>query len=75
MSVCPVVSPFTNWVIFKAFVLIGIGVMIVIVGTFIACAVQPEFGITKTLFEVVSAFSTTGLTMGITGSLNIFIGL
>lgn len=58
--------------IFKAFVLIGIGVMIVIVGTFIVCAAQPEFGITKTLFEVVSAFSTTGLTMGITGSLNIF---
>ena len=58
--------------IFKAFVLVGVAVMIVVVGTFIACAAQPEFGLMKTLFEVVSAFSTTGLSMGITSSLNIF---
>ena len=58
--------------IFKAFVLIGVAVMIVVVGTFIVCCAQPEFGLMKTLFEVVSAFSTTGLSMGITSSLNIF---
>ena len=56
--------------IFKCFVLIGVAVMIIVVGTFIACAIQPEFGLMKTLFEVVSAFSTTGLSMGITSSLN-----
>lgn len=56
--------------IFKCFVLIGVAVMIIVTGTFIACAIQPEFGLMKTLFEVVSAFSTTGLSMGITSSLN-----
>ena len=58
--------------IFKSFVLIGVAVMIVILGTFVVCAAQPEFGLMKSLFEVVSAFSTTGLSMGITGDLNVF---
>lgn len=64
--------------IFKAFVLIGIGVMIIVVGTFIVCVAQgfakPEnqFGLMEALFEVVSAFSTTGLSMGVTAKLTIF---
>ena len=41
-------------------------------GTFIVCAAQPGLGLMEALFEVVSAFSTTGLSMGITSSLNIF---
>ena len=62
--------------IFKAFVLIGVAVMIVVTGTFVVCAAQPGLGgdnsLMKVLFEVISAFSTTGLSMGITSSLNIF---
>ncbi len=58
--------------IFKAFVLIGVGVIIIVFGTFVVCAAQPSFGLMKSLFEVVSAFSTTGLSMGITSSLNTF---
>lgn len=67
--------------IFKCFVLIGTAVIIIIVGTFIVCAAQPGLGqdsehpgqgFMKVLFEVVSAFSTTGLSMGITSSLNVF---
>ncbi len=56
--------------IFKAFVLFTIAVLVIIIGTFSIAIIQPELGIQKVLFEVVSAFSTTGLTMGITTSLN-----
>ncbi|MCR5462349.1 MAG: H(+)-transporting ATPase [bacterium] len=58
--------------IFKSFVLIGVGIMIVMFGTFVVCAAQKEITLMEGLFEVVSAFSTTGLSMGITGSLNVF---
>jgi len=58
--------------IFKSFVLIGIAVMIVVFGTFIVCIAQNDLDFMKALFEVVSAFSTTGLSMGITSSLNTF---
>ena len=58
--------------IFKSFVLIGVGVMIVIFGTFVVCIAQKEIGLMEGLFEVVSAFSTTGLSMGITSKLNVF---
>ena len=58
--------------IFKCFVLIGVAVVIILVGTFITCAAQPSLGLMEVLFEVVSAFSTTGLSMGITSSLNVF---
>ena len=58
--------------IFKSFVLIGVGIMIVMFGTFVVCAAQKEISLMEGLFEVVSAFSTTGLSMGITGNLNVF---
>ena len=58
--------------IFKSFVLLGIGVLIIVVGTFILCAAQSEIGLMEGLFEIVSAFSTTGLSMGITSTLNTF---
>ncbi|MDE7384594.1 MAG: hypothetical protein K2M84_02430, partial [Anaeroplasmataceae bacterium] len=58
--------------IFKAFVLFGIAVMMVMLGTLLIGFSQPGLGLEKILFEVVSGFSTTGLTMGITGSLNTF---
>ncbi|MDE7094934.1 MAG: hypothetical protein K2O23_00445, partial [Anaeroplasmataceae bacterium] len=58
--------------IFKAFVLFGIAVMMVMLGTLMIGFSQPGLGLEKILFEIVSGFSTTGLTMGITQSLNVF---
>ena len=67
----------SNDQIFKAFVLIGMCVLIIVFGTFMVSIVQTdrswahgEFGFQEILFEVASAFSTTGLSMGITGNLN-----
>ena len=69
----------SNEQIFKAFVLIGTCVIIVVIGSFLVAIVQTdrtllgtteEFGFQEILFEVSSAFSTTGLSMGITTSLN-----
>ena len=64
--------------IFKAFVLIGLCVAVVGTGTFLVSAIQPDIilaggekaGFAEILFEVASAFSTTGLSMGITSALN-----
>ena len=69
----------SNEQIFKAFVLIGMCVIIVFLGTFLVSIVQTDrtlagttetYGMQEILFEVASAFSTTGLSMGITTSLN-----
>ena len=67
----------SNETIFKAFSLIGMCVIIVVTGTFLVFVFQPhignpdgEFGVEEVLFEVSSAFSTTGLSMGVTGYLN-----
>ncbi len=56
--------------IFKAFVLFGVAVIVILVGTLIIGWIQPELGLRQTLFEVVSGFTTTGLSMGITQELN-----
>ena len=61
--------PFSQ--IFKAFVLMNVGVLVILLCTFIIMVIQPELGIGPVLFEVVSAFSTTGLSLGITTQLNI----
>lgn len=58
--------------IFKAFVLFGITIIIIILGTMLIGFSQPEFGLEKILYEVVSGFTTTGLSMGITPLLNGF---
>ncbi len=58
--------------IFKAFVLFAVAIMAVCVGVFLVSIAQPELEIRKIIFEVVSAFSTTGLSMGITTALNSF---
>ena len=57
--------------IIKSFVLVAMAVMIIIAATFFILVNQPELGTDRVLFEVVSAFSTTGLSMGITNMLNI----
>ncbi len=53
----------------KAYVLILTSILIILLATIIVVAVQPEFGVEKVLFEVISAFSTTGCSMGITAKL------
>ena len=60
---------------FKAFCLLSVAVLIIIVGVFLVAVFQPSltkqgFGIEEILFEVASAFSTTGLSMGLTPFLN-----
>lgn len=54
----------------KAFILINVGIIVCLIGTFAVVAIQPNLGFEKVLFEVISAFTTTGLSMGITTSLN-----
>ncbi len=58
--------------IFKAFVLFGITVIIMILGAMMIGFSQPDLGMDRILFEVVSGFTTTGLSMGITPILNTF---
>lgn len=58
--------------IFKAFTLLSTAIIIVLIGTFIIAAVQPELQLENIVFECVSAFSTSGLSMGITTALNGF---
>ena len=58
--------------IFKAFVLFVVAIMVICLGLLLISLAQPELTFKKILFEVVSAFSTTGLSMGITTALNSF---
>ena len=60
-----------NSLIQKALVILMLSLSLVIAGTWLLLYTNP-FSMTDTLFEVVSAFSTTGLSMGITSSLNHF---
>ncbi len=60
-----------NNVIFKAFVLYVIAFIFLVVGIFIVACIEADIDIKKIIFECVSAFSTTGLTMGITSQLSI----
>lgn len=57
--------------IFKAFVLTNVAIIISVLTTAIIVAIQPNFDLGDTAFEAVSAFSTTGLSRGITTSLYI----
>lgn len=60
-----------NNVIFKAFVLYVIAFIFLVVGIFIVACIEAEIDVKKIIFECVSAFSTTGLSMGITKALSI----
>ena len=53
----------------RAMVILMLCISMVIAGTWLLLFTNP-FPLTETLFEVVSAFSTTGLSMGITAGLN-----
>lgn len=60
----------SNQQIFKAFVLMNVAIIIVVICVFLIMIIQPQLPVAKVIFEVISAFSTTGLSLGITTSLN-----
>lgn len=53
----------------KAFCALALAMGVVLVGTFFMCVLEKEYGFDQLLFEVISAFSTTGLSTGITPEL------
>ena len=53
-------------VIWKAFNLVILAFLVVIIGTFILCILEPQSSFMQLLFEVTSAFGTVGLSTGIT---------
>ncbi len=55
----------------KSLLIILGGTIIVLTATFIMLIAEPDFAFEEILFEVTSAFGTTGLSLGITGSLSI----
>lgn len=57
-------------VIYKSFTLFVLAVVVVSLGTFILCIIEPECTFIQLLFEVTSAFGTVGLSTGITPNLN-----
>ena len=58
--------------IVKAFVLFGVAILMALTATLIIGISQPELEVSDVLFEVISGFSTTGLSLGITTQLNWF---
>jgi trk system potassium uptake protein len=58
--------------VWRAVTILIISLGVVLSGTWLLLVSQPGIGFSPALFEVVSAFSTTGLTLGVTGTLNIF---
>lgn len=59
-----------NSVIFKSFALAITAIVFCCLAIFIICLIDPNLGVDRIIFEVISAFSTTGLTMGLTTSLS-----
>jgi len=55
--------------IIKAYTLVSLAMGLVFVSTFSILLIQPEFTLREALFEVVSAFGTVGLSLGITPQL------
>ena len=46
-----------------------LGIIVALVGTFLLCLLEPQTDFIALLFEEISAYSTAGLSMGITGGL------
>ena len=55
----------------KAAIITAIGAAIVLTGTYIMLVLQPELSFIDVFFEITSAFSTSGLSTGITQQLGI----
>ncbi|MEN8076079.1 TrkH family potassium uptake protein [Clostridioides difficile] len=56
-------------IIWKAFNLATLAIIVVYIGTFILCILEPDYKFIQLLFEVTSAFGTVGLSTGITPNL------
>ena len=54
----------------KAATITLLGTIVVFVGTFMLCVLEPQHSFVQLLFEQISAYSTAGLSMGITSSLH-----
>ena len=54
----------------KAATITLLGAVVVFVGTFALCVLEPQLSFVQLLFEQISAYSTAGLSMGITSSLH-----
>lgn len=54
----------------KALILLCMSFFLIITGTMIISATNTQFSFLQVLYEVVSAYATVGLTLGITGQLN-----
>ena len=48
-----------------------LSMLVVCIGTFLLCILEPEYEFIQLLFEVVSAFGTVGLSTGITPDLGV----
>lgn len=53
----------------KALALINFALVFIVIQTLVMCMIEKDMSFMEILFEVVSAFSTTGLSMGITSKL------
>ena len=57
-------------IIVKSLALATTAILFCFVAVFLICLIDPNLEVEKIIFEVISAFSTTGLSMGITQSLS-----
>lgn len=57
--------------IYKAFTIFFLSIVVVCIGTFLLCILQPEYTFMQLFFEITSAFGTVGLSTGITPDLSI----
>ena len=55
----------------KAFIISLLSILLVCIGTFLLCILEPEYSFIQLLFEEVSAFGTVGLSTGITPDLSV----
>lgn len=56
-------------VVFKAFMITFLSLMVVSISTLVMCVLEPEYSFLQLLFECTSAFGTVGLSTGITPDL------
>ena len=57
--------------IMKAYLLLFLSLSLIITNTLLLCIIEPEYRFVELLFEMVSAFATVGLSIGITPHLSV----
>lgn len=67
---CGVFKRQISWeIINKAYIFFVLVVILLLIDTFLICLMEPSIPMADVMFEVISAFATVGLTVGITPSL------